>query len=90
MEEHIRTLIRHGAQIKAGEVLIPLTLGFYRRKVEECRTRGCKVQKFGLVLPRLEEFRFLLAIWDDGHVDSGCEDTIMYCLNMRKISLEER
>ena len=72
MEEHIKTLIRHGARI--GDK--PLTLSFYHQAVEECREKGKKVKTFGLILSGLEEYRFLLAIWEDGHVDSGCEDTI--------------
>ena len=83
MEEHIKSLMKHGAKVKAREGLIPLTLGFYRETMQECRSKGCKVREFGLVLPDLEEFRFLLAIWADGHVDSGCEDTVRYCVDRR-------
>ena len=76
MEEHIKSLIKHGARVEDE----PLTLEFYRRIVRDCREKGMKVRTFALALPGLEEYSFLLAIWADGHVDSGCEDTVRWCM----------
>ena len=77
MEEHIMTLISHG--VRVGDA--PLTLELYRRMVRDCRVAGKTVMTLPLSLPGLEEFSFLLAIWADGRVDSGCEDTIRWCMN---------
>ena len=80
--DHIRSLINHGACIKAGEQQIPLTEDFYQQAVEQCRTGGYNAVTFDLILPGIEE-PMMLAVWADGHVDSGTVKSICGCLASR-------
>ena len=79
--DHINSLKRHGAQLRNQEdgSLIPLTEDFYRKAVETCRTGGCNAITYELVLPDIDS-ELWLAIWKDGHVDSGSPKGICDCL----------
>ncbi len=80
--DHIKNLINHGAQLLNSETgsLIPLTVSFYRKAVEACRKGRCNAITYNLVLPGIDS-ELLLAIWTDGHVDSGCKESILACLD---------
>lgn len=77
--EHINSLRSHGAQIKAEDTLIDLTTAFYEKAVEGCRAGGYNAVTYDLVLPGIDE-PMMLAVWKDGHVDSGSVKNIIACL----------
>ena len=78
--DHIQSLIRHGAQLRGADgSLTPLTEAFYHKAVEACRTGGYNAATYDLVLPGIDS-EFWLAIWKDGHVDSGSPKSICSCL----------
>ena len=78
---HIESLKRHGAQIRNQQdgTLIPLTEDFYHQAVEACRTGGYNAATYELTLPGIDS-ELWLAIWKDGHVDSGSPKSICDCL----------
>ncbi len=80
--DHIINLINHGAQLLNSETgsLIPLTESFYRKAVETCRRSCCNAITYNLVLPGIDS-ELLLAIWTDGHVDSGSAEGVLACLD---------
>jgi len=75
---HIETLARHGAQVKDGEERISLSADFYHKAVEACQKNGCTAIAYDLELPGIEE-PMMLAVWKDGHVDSGSVRNICDC-----------
>ena len=77
--EHINSLRNHGAQIKAGDTLVELTTAFYEKAVAGCREGGYNAVTYDLVLPGIED-PMMLAVWKDGHVDSGSVKKIAVCL----------
>ena len=79
-QAHIETLARHGATIKAGDERIALTAAFYRQAVASCERGGCNAITYGLILPGIDE-PMMLAIWRDGHVDSGSAESIYRVLD---------
>lgn len=79
--DHILSLINHGAQLRNPDSgsLIPLTEAFYIEAVEACHRGGYNAATYDLVLPGICD-ELLLAIWKDGHVDSGSARSICDCL----------
>ena len=79
--DHIHSLIRHGAQIRNQEdgSLVPLTESFYHHAVKACERGGCNAINYELVHPGIDD-ELWLAIWKDGHVDSGSPRSICDCL----------
>ena len=75
---HIGTLISHGAQVKDGRESTSLTEDFYRKAVETCRKNGCNAIAYELTLPGIDG-PMMLAVWKDGHVDSGSQKHICDC-----------
>jgi hypothetical protein len=80
--DHLTTLKRHGAQLRNPDdgTLIPLTEDFYHKAVEACRTGGYNAATYELVLPDVDS-ELWLAIWKDGHIDSGDPQSICACLD---------
>ena len=79
--DHILSLIRHGAMLRNQEdgSLMPLTEDFYRDAVEACNKGGYNAATYDLVLPGIDS-ELWLAIWKDGHADSGSPKGICACL----------
>ena len=80
--DHILSLIRHGAQLRNPDdgSLIPLTEDFYHKAVEACHSGGYNAATYELVLPGIQS-ELWLAIWKDGHADSGSPKNICACLD---------
>lgn len=78
---HIQNLINHGAQLRNQEngSLVPLTEDFYRQAVKACRDGGYNAATYDLILPGIDS-ELWLAVWKDGHVDSGSPQSICACL----------
>lgn len=68
--EHLNSLRSHGARIKAGDQRIDLTEDFYRKAVEQCVSGGYNAVTYELELPGIGD-EMGIAIWRDGHIDSG-------------------
>ena len=78
--DHIQSLIHHGALLRGeGGTLMPLTETFYHKAVKGCHTGGYNAATYDLVLPGIDS-ELWLAIWKDGHVDSGSLKSICACL----------
>ena len=70
-KRHIETLTRHGAAIKAPDgSLTGLTEEFCQQVVVSCGRGGFNAITYDLILPGIED-GLMLAVWRDGHVNSG-------------------
>ena len=82
-ERHIQSLNNNGARIKAPDgTTEPVTMDFYRKAVEQCRTGGYNAVTYELELPGTDG-DFQICFWRDGHVDSGTTMRIIDCLASR-------
>ena len=82
-ECHIRSLNNNGAHIKAPDgTTAPVTMDFYHKAVDQCIRGGCNAVTYELELPGIDG-DFQIAIWRDGHVDSGSTRRIIECLAAR-------
>ena len=82
-ERHIQSLSNNGAHIKASDgTKEPITMGFYRKVVEQCKKGGYNAVTYEIELPGIEG-EFMIACWADGHVDSGSTRRIIECLASR-------
>ena len=77
---HIQSLNNNGACIKRPDgSKEPVTMDFYRKAVEQCITGGYNAVTYELELPGIDG-DFQIAVWRDGHVDSGTTRRIIDCL----------
>lgn len=82
-ERHIQSLSNNGARIKAPDgTTEPVSIDFYRKAVEQCRTGGYNAVTYELELPGIDD-EMALCVWKDGHVDSGSMRSICDCLASR-------
>ena len=80
-ERHINSLSNNGARIKAPDGTTELvSMDFCRRAVEACIKGGCNAITYELELPGIDG-EFMIAIWKDGHVDSGSAERILQVLD---------
>ena len=79
-ERHVSSLHNNGALIRRPDgTTLPVTMDFYRRVVEQCKEGGYNAVTYELELPGIDG-DFQIAIWRDGHVDSGSTRRIIDCL----------
>ncbi|MBQ9685413.1 MAG: hypothetical protein IJV41_02540 [Oscillospiraceae bacterium] len=70
-KRHLDTLIRHGAALKAHDGSSQsLTEAFCEKAAADCIKDGYNAITFDLLLPGIDE-PMMLAVWKDGHIDSG-------------------
>ena len=82
-ERHISSLMNNGVSVKRPDgTKEPITMGFYRKTVERCNEEGCNAVTYEIELPGIEG-DVQIAIWRDGHVDSGSTRRIIECLASR-------
>ena len=82
-ERHIISLMNNGVCIKRPDGMKePITMGFYRKAVEQCKKGGYNAVTYEIELPGIEG-EFMIACWADGHVDSGSTRRIIECLASR-------
>ena len=82
-ERHIQSLNNNGACIRRPDgTKEPITMDFYRKAVEQCRTGGYNAVTYELELPSIDG-DFQIVIWRDGHVDSGSTRRIIQSLASR-------
>ena len=82
-ERHIQSLNNNGACIRRPDgTKEPITMDFYRKAVEQCRTGGYNAVTYELELPSIDG-DFQIVIWRDGHADSGSTRRIIQSLASR-------
>ena len=78
---HIETLIRHGAALKAPDgSRVELTTAFCEKAVSDCLRGGVNAITCYLDLPGIED-ELMLAIWKEGHGDSGSVMSVCMALD---------
>jgi len=76
---HIDKLRRHGAKVVINGELVEVNSYLWDNAISECLTKGFKAVAYELRIPETED-RLLLAIYADGHVDSGSERNVLCCM----------
>ena len=76
---HIDKLRRHGAKVVIKGEMAEVNSYLWDKAMGECLTKGFKAVAYELRIPETED-RLLLAIYADGHVDSGCEKNVLCCM----------
>ena len=80
---HLESLRRHGAQVMGPDgKRIELNSFFVGNVVNDCIRMGCNAITYDLFLPDIDE-PMMIAIWKDGHIDSGSVKSICDCLAAR-------
>ena len=78
---HIETLIRHGAALKAPDgSRVELTTAFCEKAVSDCLSGGFNAITYYLDIPGIDD-KLMLAIWKDGHIDSGSVPSVCRALD---------
>ena len=81
-QRHIETLRQHGARIKTPDGSVELNSYFYYNAIDRCIADGLNAIAYDMILPDIDE-PMMIAIWKDGHVDSGSVKGICDCLAAR-------
>ena len=82
-QRHIESLRRHGAKILGSDgSRTELNSSFVENAISDCIRMNCLAMAFDLFLPDIDE-PMMIAIWKDGHIDSGSAETIRNCLESR-------
>ena len=82
-QHHLETLRRHGAQvIEPNGSRVELNSFFVGNVVNDCIRMNCNAITYDLFLPDIDE-PLMIAIWRDGHIDSGSVKGICDCLAAR-------
>lgn len=82
-QRHLETLRRHGAQVLGPDgKRTELNSFFVGNVVNDCIRMGCNAITYDLFLPDIDE-PMMIAIWRDGHIDSGSVEGICDCLAAR-------
>ena len=76
---HIDRLRTHGAKVRINGELKEINSFFWDCTVSECLIKGYNAIAYEMVIPETDE-PMLLAIWADGHVDSGSEHHVIDCM----------
>ena len=80
-ERHIMSLNCNGARITSKDGLSrPVSLEFYHAAVAYCKVFGYNAVTYSIELPGIDG-DFSLAIWQNGHADSGTTERIMALLD---------
>lgn len=82
-QRHIESLRAHGAQVLGPDGnRTELTASFVNEAVNSCIRNRCNAITYDLFLPDIEE-PMMIAVWRDGHVDTGNVRNICDCLASR-------
>ena len=82
-QHHLESLRRHGAQVTGPDgKRTELNSFFVGNVVNDCIRMGCNAITYNLFLPGIDE-PMMIAIWKDGHIDSGSVKSICDCLAAR-------
>ena len=75
MRDHVEQLGRHGAYVMTAVGKRALSGAFYDIVIRFCEKNGINCLGYDMKIPETDE-PMMLAIWRDGHVDSGSADHI--------------
>ena len=75
MRNHVEQLGRHGAYVMTAAGKRSLSGSFYDIAVRFCLANGINCLAYRMTIPETDE-PMMLAIWKDGHVDSGSAEHI--------------
>ena len=75
MREHVEKLGRHGVKVYTAAGPELLSGAFYDRIVDFCNQYGINCIAYDIDVPGIDD-PMLLAIWKNGHVDSGSSEHI--------------
>ena len=78
-KKHIRTLASHGAKLVVQGELVPFDETIWDRAMAECKREGFQAIMYSMRIPETDE-PMGLAIYRDGHVDSGSEKVVIDCM----------
>lgn len=82
-QRHLESLRLHGAQVIGPDGnRMELNSFFVGNAINDCIRMGCNAITYDLFLPDIGE-PLLLAVWRDGHIDSGSVKGICDCLASR-------
>ena len=82
-QRHLETLRSHGAQVTGPDGnRTELDSSFVESAVNSCIRMNCNAVTYDLFLPGIDE-PMMIAIWRDGHIDSGSVRSICSCLAAR-------
>ena len=82
-QRHLEHLRLHGAQVTGPNGnRVELNSFFVGNVVNDCIRMGCNAITYDLFLPDIDE-PMMIAIWKDGHIDSGSVKSICDCLAAR-------
>ena len=76
---HIDKLRRHDVKLWVDGQTVDIPENLWRRAVAECLRNGYRAIMYEILLPETGEV-LALAIHADGHVDSGNEQNVIYCM----------
>ena len=79
MRDHVEKLGRHGAYVKTLAGKRPLSGAFYDSVIRLCEQYGINCIGYEIELPGVDHA--MIAIWRNGHVDSGSADNIRAIMN---------
>lgn len=82
---HLDRLRRHGAKVVINGVLVEVNSYLWDKAMSACLTQGFQAVAYELRIPETKE-KLLLAIYKDGHVDSGSEKNVIYCMAEHQIN----
>ena len=77
---HIEHLRQHGARVLTSDGDTELNSYFVGNAINACIRMGCNAITYAMRLPGIEE-ELAIAIWRNGHIDSGSADTIARVLD---------
>ena len=83
-QRHIDRLRRHGAKVILDGIPTEINSYFYDRAVSECWFKDYLGIMFKMTIPETDEI-LALAIYADGHVDSGSADLVMRCVQSHRV-----
>ena len=83
-QRHIDRLRRHGAKVILDGIPTEINSYFYDRAVSECWLKDYLGIMFKMTIPETDEI-LALAIYADGHVDSGSADLVMRCVQSHRV-----
>lgn len=75
MRDHVEQLGRHGAYVLTAAGKQRLSGAFYDIIVRFCGQNGINCIGYDMVIPETDK-PMMLAIWANGHVDSGCTEHV--------------
>ena len=82
-QRHLESLRIHGAQVMGPDGnRVELNSFFVGNVINDCIRMNCNAITYDLFLPDIDE-PMMIAIWKDGHIDSGSAKTICDCLAAR-------